>query len=376
MTVSESRNYSVKNTEEAKSIARKWLELHQIEKNLGLPEIDDRYHVWRVAILDQNSRAGEIVIDAYSGIVLANKSSKPKTIKSFEGTEYKKKSKKSISKSELQNTVGIGDCRELLAKLPEESVDLIFTSPPYYNARPEYSEYNSYEEYLSFMSSVIKSCHRVLAEGRFFIMNISPVLIRRTTRSQASKRIAVPFDMHKIFCDNDFEFIDDIIWMKPEGAGWATNRGRRFAADRNPLQYKAVPITEYVLVYRKKTDRLIDWNIRNHHDKSLVSDSKIDENYDKTNVWQIKPAHDKRHPAIFPDELAEKVIKYYSFKDDVVLDPFAGIGTVGKVAAKMDRRFVLLEKCKEYSDIILSSDWFIKQEKIKLEVVKQKNLKD
>lgn len=109
------------------------------------------------------------------------------------------------------------------------------------------------------MQKIIHECHRVLKEGRFFVINISPVLIRRANRNEASKRIAVPFDFYQLFTNEEFEFIDDIIWAKPEGAGWATGRGRRFAADRTPLQYKPVPVTEYVLVYRKKTDKLIDW---------------------------------------------------------------------------------------------------------------------
>ncbi|MGB8346070.1 MAG: site-specific DNA-methyltransferase, partial [Ktedonobacteraceae bacterium] len=66
----------------------------------------------------------------------------------------------------------------------------------------------------------------------------------------------------------------------------------------------------------------------------------------------IQPAYDKRHPAIFPIELAEKVIKYYSFKQDVVLDPFAGIGTVGAAATRSGRRFVLIEQETQYVDII------------------------
>jgi DNA modification methylase len=76
--------------------------------------------------------------------------------------------------------------------------------------------------------------------------------------------LAVPFDVHRLFIEEGYDFIDDIIWVKPEGAGWATGRGRRFAADRNPLQYKPVPVTEYILVYRKRTPKLIDWNIRAH----------------------------------------------------------------------------------------------------------------
>lgn len=202
------------------------------------------------------------------------------------------------------------------------------------------------------MKKIIHECGRVLNEGRFFVLNVSPVLIRRASRSEASRRIAVPFDFHRLFIEEGFEFIDDIIWVKPEGAGWATGRGRRFAADRNPLQYKPVPVTEYVLVYRKKSERLIDWLIRKHPDQQAVADSKIEDGYEVTNIWKITPAHCKEHPAIFPSELAEKVITYYSFKNDVVLDPFGGTGTTAKAAAKLGRRFVTFEMEQRYIDLI------------------------
>jgi DNA modification methylase len=254
--------------------------------------------------------------------------------------------------SNLRNTVGFGDSEDLLKDTPNESVDLVFTSPPYYNARPEYADYLGYEEYLLKMRKIIHECHRVLNEGRFFVINISPILIRRSNRNEASKRIAVPFDFHRIFIEEGFEFIDDIHWVKPEGAGWATGRGRRFAADRNPLQYKSVPVTEYILVYRKKTEKLIDWHIRKHPDQSLVQASKIDDGYETTNIWKIHPSYHPKHPAVFPVELAEKVIRYYSFIKDVVMDPFAGSGTVGRASVKLDRRFVLYEQDVEYMKII------------------------
>jgi DNA modification methylase len=141
--------------------------------------------------------------------------------------------------------------------------------------------------------------------------------------------------------------------------GYSQRRGRRFAADRNPLQYKPVPVTEYILVYRKRTNKLIDWNIRAHPKQELVQASRVDDGYERTNIWRIKPAHDKQHPAIFPVELAEKVISYYSFKEDVVLDPFAGIGTVGEAAIKLGRRFVLIEQNPQYVAIMRSKvkDW-------------------
>jgi DNA modification methylase len=192
----------------------------------------------------------------------------------------------------------------------------------------------------------------VLVEGRFFVINVAPVLLRRASRSESSRRIAVPFDIHRIFVEEGYDFVDDIIWLKPEGAGWATGRGRRFAADRNPLQYKAVPVTEYVLVYRKHTDLLIDWFIRNHPSRDVVEVSKISDGYERTNVWKINPSTNSKHPAAFPKELAEKVVLYYSFKGDVVLDPFAGSGTVGNAASGLERRFVLFDNNPDYIDII------------------------
>ncbi|MCP4130683.1 MAG: site-specific DNA-methyltransferase [bacterium] len=356
MIKTRNQSYRVNNVSDAKEIALQYLKTIDLDNvvNFGLPEVDDRYHYWRVPLIDiHKSKLGEVVIDATTSLILEKKTTQKEILETrLLGRNNKKTKSKSINNipkiSNLRNTVGMGDSEELLINTPNESIDLVFTSPPYFNARPEYSDYINYEEYLLKMRKIINQCHRVLNEGRFFVINISPVLIRRASRSEASKRIAVPFDLHRIFIEEGYEFIDDIIWVKPEGAGWATGRGRRFAADRNPLQYKAVPVTEYVLVYRKKTDKLIDWHIRKHPDQDIVKKSKIKDDYEKTNIWKIHPSYDKAHPAIFPLELAEKVISYYSFINDIVLDPFGGIGTVGKAASKLERRFVLFEINPEY----------------------------
>lgn len=359
--VSEKRGYLLRTVAEAKEIVLNWLrEINLVNAiKLGLPEVDDRYHIWRIPLCnEQKKTVGEVVIDAYTTEILLDKTTRTEIIiarllKQDESKlETRKKPKKESKLSSLRNTIGFGDCGELLEEMPAESVDLIFTSPPYFNARPEYSEFEEYESYLLKLRQVIRKCHRVLSEGRFFVINISPVLLRRASRNQASKRIAVPFDLHRIFIEEGYDFIDDIIWLKPEGAGWATGRGRRFAADRNPLQYKTVPVTEYVLVYRKHTDLLIDWHIRNHPDQEVVKASKIADGYERTNVWKINPVTNSKHPAAFPVELAEKVITYYSFKGDVVLDPFAGSGTVGLAAASLDRRFVLFESNFNYIELM------------------------
>ncbi len=350
--------YNVRTVRDAKQISSSWLEIFGLTELIlfGLPEIDDRYRIWRVPLKNKinHNKIGEIVIDSVTTLVDESKSTVPEIIQgrllNTNKLLIKTKSthKETYKVSEQRNTLALGDAEKILQDMAARSVDLIFTSPPYYNAKPEYSDYITYEEYLLKMRKIIRNSHRVLNEGRFFVINISPILLRRASRSEASKRIAVPFDIHQLFIKEGFDFVDDIIWVKPEGAGWATGRGRRFSADRNPLQYKPVPVTEYVLVYRKHSDKLIDWNIRSYPSKDIVKRSKIDDPYEITNIWRLSPSHDKRHPAVFPLELAEKVIKYYSFKTDVILDPFAGIGTTAKAAIKLDRRFVLIEIDEKY----------------------------
>lgn len=366
--VSEQRKYLVTTVAEAKEITVSWLSEIELSNviALGLPEVDDRYHVWRVPLraLAGGAKIGEVVIDAYTTGIIFEKTTKPemleaRLLKKDEARSRKSQREAIFPLSSLRNTIGQGDCIELIDEMPAASVDLVFTSPPYFNARPEYSDYEEYEQYLFKMRQVIKRAHRVLNEGRFFVINCAPVLLRRASRNESSKRIAVPFDLHRIFIEEGYDFIDDIIWVKPEGAGWATGRGRRFAADRNPLQYKAVPVTEYVLVYRKRTDLLIDWHIRNHPDKDAVASSKVGDDYERTNVWRIQPRTNSLHPAAFPLELARKVIQYYSFKGDVVLDPFAGSGTVGAAAAGLERRFVLFEINPDYIELMRQavSEW-------------------
>ena len=120
-----------------------------------------------------------------------------------------------------------------------------------------------------------------------------------------------------------------------------------FFQHRKPLGYKANSVSEYVMVYRKKTDKLIDWNMR-QYDEETVAESLVKGDYEKTNVWHIHPASDKVHPAIFPTDLATRIIQFYSFKKDVVFDPFGGIGTVGVAALMLERFFLLVEQEEKY----------------------------
>lgn len=248
----------------------------------------------------------------------------------------------------MKNTVVLGDVRNVLKVIPDESVHLTFTSPPYYNAR-DYSIYSSYQEYLSFLEQVFKEVHRITKEGRFFLLNTSPIIIPRAGRQYSSKRYPIPYDIHPLLTNMGWEFIDDIVWKKPEAS--AKNRNAGFFQHRKPLAYKPNACTECVMVYRKKTNKLIDWNIK-QYDKSVVEESKINGDFESSNVWKIDPTFDKTHSAVFPIELCNKIIKFYSFKGDLVFDPFAGSGTFGKSASNLNRYFFLTEKEKKYFERI------------------------
>ena len=242
----------------------------------------------------------------------------------------------------LKPSLLVGDNRITLNKIQEQQIQLIFTSPPYYNAR-FYSDYKSYHDYLISMKDTLKQCYRILENGRFILINVSPVITKRAGREFESIRYPIHFDFHKILCESGFYFIDEIIWIKPEYS--VPNRIAGYLQTKKPLSYKPNCITESIMVYRKNTPFLLDKNIRDY-DKNLKNDDEID----STNCWYIAPKFDKNHPAVFPEELCQKVLKYYSFEGDVVCDPFAGSGTFGKVANTMGRIPLLCEQNLDYAE--------------------------
>ena len=290
-------NFEKGSTNAVRNIVKNWIANNLLEIvdsiECGLPEYDDRLKVWRVTLkpIHGITTLGEIQVDKEITKVV-DFTNTSLIIERFQKESNNKKNLKTSRKNvfipaPIPNKVILGDSIRVLEDFPPDTAQLIVTSPPYYNAKTEYSEYVDYQEYLDFLRKVFIRCHHVLSEGRFIVINVSPVLIKRTSRNASSKRIPIPFDIHKILDSIGFDFIDDIIWEKPEGAGWNLGRGRRFKADRQPLQYKPVTVTEYVLVYRKRTDKLIDWNIRSHYNKDLVEASKIVGDYDVTNIWKI-----------------------------------------------------------------------------------------
>ncbi len=254
------------------------------------------------------------------------------------------------SDDDLKNVVVLGDVLRVLEHVPEESFHLTFTSPPYYNAR-DYSVYSSYQAYLGFLEKVFQSVHQKTKEGRFLILNTSPVIVPRISRQHSSRRYPIPFDIHPLLVKMGWDFIDDIVWAKPESS--VKNRNAGFLQHRKPLGYKPNPRTEYLMVYRKRTEKLIDWNIR-QYDWRTIKDSKVADGYETSNVWEIDPTHDRVHSAVFPAALCRRVVEYYSYKGDLLFDPFGGSGTFGRTAKSLDRYFFLTEKNESYFDYMQS----------------------
>ena len=266
--------------------------------------------------------------------------------KEVNGFSYKSNSSQKHEEfpDQIKNAVVHGDVQEILKYVPDESVHLTFTSPPYYNAR-DYSIYQSYDEYLKILENIFKEVHRVTKDGRFFVLNTSPIIIPRISRAHASKRYPIPYDIHSLLVKMGWEFIDDIVWLKSEAS--VKNRNAGFLQHRKPLAYKPNAVTEMLMVYRKKSDKLIDWNIQQYSwDK--VKKSKVLDKYETSNVWRIDPTFDKIHSAVFPIELCNRVVKFYSFIGDLIFDPFAGSGTVGCAALNLNRHFFLTEKEPKY----------------------------
>ena len=231
--------------------------------------------------------------------------------------------------------------------IENDTIDLVVTSPPYYNAR-DYSHWNTYNDYLSFISDVLKEVFRVTKPGRMVCINISVVIEPRLSRKDESVRYPIPFHLVSIMEGIGYKFIEDIIWVKPDGA--AKNRNGAFSQHRTPVAYKPNIVNEYILVFQKPIVGLIDDVIASYSD-DIKNQSKVKGGYERTNVWEINPETNNPHPAPYPIELVQKLIEYYSFINDTVLDPFMGSGTTALVAKRLSRKYLWFELNTDYFNL-------------------------
>jgi DNA modification methylase len=241
------------------------------------------------------------------------------------------------------NTITCGNCLEVIQTIPDNSIDMILTSPPYFNAR-EYSKYKSYTEYLSFLNDIFEKVYSKIKPAGILVLNLSCVIEARASRSKESKRLPIPFDVCSTL-SKKWTFLDDIIWVKPDGA---SSRAIKFAHHRRPVAYKTFNVSEYLLVF-SKPGCLLDKSIRSHS-LDVIKKSKVSDGYERTNIWKINPERNK-HPAPFPLELATKAISYYSFCGDTILDMFMGSGTTAIACIETGRNYIGIEIQEKYCQI-------------------------
>jgi DNA modification methylase len=237
-----------------------------------------------------------------------------------------------------------GDCLELIKDIPDGSVNLTVTSPPYFNAR-EYSHWETYSDFLQFLKNIFLEIFRVTKQGRMCCVNISTIIVPREKRNAASKRIPLPFHFVNMMEEIGFTFLEDIIWVKPEGA--AKNRNGKFYSHRQPVAYKPNVVTEYIFVFQKPAPFLIDKILRDYP-LEIKSASLVKDGYERGNVWYINPDTRSKHPAPYPEKLCDNLVRYYSYKCDTVLDPFMGSGTTGVACVRTNRNFIGMELDEKY----------------------------
>ena len=245
------------------------------------------------------------------------------------------------------NKIILGDCEDVLKTIDGESVHLTCTSPPYYNAR-SYSIWALYEDYLQFLDNVFKEVFRVTMQGRMCVVNLSPIIEQRKSRRHESKRIPIPFHFFSLMENIGWKYLDDIVWLKPEGS--AINRNGGFYQHRKPVAYKPNLVTETIFVFQKPADFLID-KILKSYEGEILEQSLVKDEYERSNVWQINPETKSKHIAPYPKKLSDKIVKYYSFVGDLVLDPFMGSGTTAVSCVDLKRKYLGIEIHQEYIDI-------------------------
>lgn len=239
------------------------------------------------------------------------------------------------------------DCIEGMKMLPDDSIDLIVTSPPYFNAK-EYSHWETYADFLDWIEKVFTEAFRILKKGRMCCVNISTIIVPRTCRNDESKRLALPFHFVNLMEKIGYKFLEDIIWVKPEGA--AKNRNGGFFQHRQPVAYKPNVVNEYIFIFQKPAPFLIDKIVRSYKG-DIKTLSLVPNGYERSNVWYIQPETKPKHLAPFPERLSENIVFYYSYINDTVLDMFMGSGTTAKMAMLNNRKFIGFELSREYCDI-------------------------
>ncbi len=233
----------------------------------------------------------------------------------------------------------IGSCTSM-EEIIDESVHLIFTSPPYFNAPFDYKDaFNSYEEYLEDLEKMANESFRVLKQGRIFALNIDDMLVN-------GEKYPITADATKIFQRAGFRFRDRIIWKKPDGYGRISRRSGVVLQNPYPMYYYPDNLLESIIIFQKGTFdyKTINYSIRK---KSIIDIDIFKKEKWFFNLWEITNvlpgAKLEKGIAAFPYELPNRIVRLFSYYGETVLDPFAGSGTTMLAARRLERNSIGIE---------------------------------
>jgi modification methylase len=242
-----------------------------------------------------------------------------------------------------------GDARQMDA-VADGTVALVVTSPPYFAGKEYEEEFardgvpSSYLDYLAMLTDVFAECVRTLEPGGRIAVNVAN-LGRKPYRSLSADVIRILEDDLRLLLRGE------LIWQKAEGANGSCAWGS-FRSAANPVLRD---VTERVVVASKgRFDRARSPRQRAAeglpHESTMLTDDFLSSTLD---VWSIPPESARRvgHPAPFPVELPEALIRLYTYRDDLVLDPFMGSGSALVAAARLGRRFVGYDLDPDYVEI-------------------------
>jgi site-specific DNA-methyltransferase (adenine-specific) len=244
----------------------------------------------------------------------------------------------------------IGDSRCMI-DVPDESIHLIITSPPYWQLK-DYGNSNqigfdnSYEDYINNLNIVWNQCHRILNKGCRLCVNVGDQFARSVYYGRY-KVIPIRTEIIK-FCETvGFDYMGAVIWQKVttcNTTGGATIMGS-FPFPRNgilKIDY------EFILIFKKHGTA--PKASRENKEKSKMTIKEWNQLF--TGHWNIPGEKQDKHLAVFPEEIPRRLIKMFSFVNDMVLDPFLGSGTTSLAARKLERNSIGYEINPEFLPLI------------------------
>ena len=237
-----------------------------------------------------------------------------------------------------------------MSELPDKSVHLVVTSPPYHVGM-EFEKGISYAEHWDNMQAVMDECSRVLVPGGIMAINVGDIHnFKGAKGSNAFTQIQLVGHKYQTFLRKRQVYLtDQIVWVKTTHA--QSRDVSKAWSDKIPhTGYRIIVSHDPVYIYRKKGERQTPTE-----EVALTSFiSKEQWSQWASGVWMINRVPKlEGHPAIFPDELVRRLVLMFSFEKDIVLDPFLGSGTTVKVARELNRQGIGYERALQYKAVIM-----------------------